>query len=111
MNYTLAIVFASERIKHADCIKVFGKMRGLKLRICGLPHVVFGKLTIRAHGAAQQTAAKGAVGERGEATAKSEWYNAAFYLAFEEIVRGLNGVKRRDGSETCHFFGRIIANA
>ena len=73
MNYTLAIVFASERIKHADCIKVFGKVRGLKLRICGLPHVAFGKLTIGVHGAAQQPAAEGAVGERGEAAANSEW--------------------------------------
>src|SRR6266436_3744415 len=111
MNYTLAIVFASERIKLADCIKVFGKMWGLKLRICGLPHVVFGKLTIGAHGAAQQSAAEGAVGERGDAAAKSEWLNVAFYLAFEEIIRGLNRVKRRDSSETCHLFGRIIANA
>src|SRR6266481_4604119 len=111
MNYTLAIVFACERIKLADCIKVFGKMRGLKLRICGLPHVVFCKLTIGVHGAAQQSAAEGAVSERGDAAAKSEWQNVAFYLAFEEIVRGLNGVKRRDGSETRHLYRRIVANA
>src|ERR1700751_4354750 len=110
MNYPLAIVFVSEGIKHTDCIKVFGKMWGLKLRICGLPHVVVSKLTIGAHGAAQQSAAEGAVGERDEATVNSEWENLAFHFAVEEIVRGLNGVKRRDGSETCHFFGRIIAN-
>src|SRR5260370_26377740 len=104
MNYALAIVFASERIKHADCVKVFGKLRILKLRICGLPHVVLGKLTIGAHGAAQQSAAQGAVGERGDAPTKSECKNVASYLAFDDIVMGLYRVKRRDGSETSHLF-------
>src|SRR5713226_525920 len=111
MNHALAKVFASECIQLACCIEVLGEMRGLKLRVGGLAHVVAGKLTIGMHGAAQQSAAEGAVRERGDAAAESVRQNVAFYFALEEIVGRLNRVKRRDGFETLHLFGRIIAYA
>src|SRR5216683_4423751 len=111
MNHALAKVFASECIQLACCIEVLGEMRGLKLRVGGLAHVVAGKLTIGMHGAAQQSAAEGAVRERGDAAAESVRQNVAFYFAFEEIVGRLNRVKRRDGFETLHLIRRIVAYA
>src|SRR5580704_12392851 len=110
MNDVLAELFASECVKLADCSKVLGEMRGLKLRICRLPHVIVGKLTIGAHGAAQQSTAEGPVRERGDAAAHSIWQNVAFYFAFEKIEGRLNGVKRRNGPETRHLFGRIVTH-
>src|ERR1700687_2044944 len=111
MNHTLTKVFASEYIQLTCCIEILGEIRRLKLRIGGLAHVVFGKLTIAPHGTAQQSATEGSVSERRDAAADSVWQNVAFNFAFEEIVRGLNRVKRRDGSEALHLFRRIVAYA
>src|SRR6266436_6219166 len=71
MNHTLTKVFASECIQLDCCIEVLGEMRRLKLRIGRLAHVVFGKLTVGPHGATQQSAAEGSVGESGDSTAES----------------------------------------
>src|SRR6266850_5567766 len=105
MNYTLAKVFASECIQLVCRIDVLGEMRGLELGIRGLAHVVLRKLAIGAHGAAQQSAAKRSVRERGNATVAGVRQNIAFDFALEKIVGRLNGVKRRDGSETGLLFG------
>ena len=37
--------------------------------------------------------------------------NVALDFAFEEIVRGLNCVERRNSLESCHLFRGIIADA
>src|SRR5712692_866670 len=111
MDYALAKVLASECIKLGCCIDVLDEIRGLKLGIGGLAHVILRKLTIGTHGTAQQSAAEGTVSERGETAAKSVGQNVAFDFAFEEIVRRLNRVKRRDGFESLHLFGRMIADA
>src|SRR6266850_8076045 len=110
MNYTLAKVFASECIQLVCRIDVLGEMRWLELGIRGLAHVVLRKLTIGAHGAAEQSAAKRSVGERGDAAVAGVWQKIAFDFALEKIVGRLNGVKRRDGSETHHLFRRIVAH-
>src|SRR6266478_4775354 len=111
MNHALAKVFACKCIQLACCIKVLREMRGLKLGVAGLAHIVVGKLTVGPHGAAQQSAAEGTVSERGDSTAESIRQNVPFDLSLEEIVGRLNRVKRRAGSETPHLFGRIVANA
>src|SRR6267142_5689710 len=111
MNHTLTKSFASECIQLACCIEVLGEMRRLKLRIGRLAHVVFGKLTVGPHGAAQQSAAECTVSECNDSAAESIRQNVPFDLALEEIVGRLNRVKRRDGSETLHLFGRIVAYA
>src|SRR5712664_2009712 len=111
MNHALTKVFASKCIQLACCIKVLSEMRGLKLGVAGLAHIVVGKLTVGPHGAAQQSAAEGTVSERGDSTAESIRQNVPFDLALEEIVGWLNRVKRRDGSETLHLFGRIVARS
>src|SRR5712675_617332 len=110
MNYALAEVFASECIQLVCRVDVLGEMRWLELGIRGLAHIVLRKLAIGAHGAAQQSAAKRSVRKRGDATVAGVRQNIAFDFALEKIVGRLNGVKRRDGSETRHLFRRIVAH-
>src|SRR5258707_1075125 len=110
MNYTLAKVFASECIQLICRIDVLGEMRWLELWIRVLAHIVLRKLAIGAHGAAQQSAAKRSVRERGDATVAGVRQNIALDFALEKIIGRLNGVKRRDGSETRHVFRRIVAH-
>src|ERR1700687_2049276 len=105
MNDALIKVLASKSIQLACCFEVLSEMRGLKLGVGGLAHVVFGKLTVAVHGAAQQSAEQSPVSERGDSTSEGIRQNVPFDLALEEIVRRLNGVKRRDGSETIHLLG------
>src|ERR1700720_1569060 len=102
MNHTLTKVFASECIQLTGCIEILGEIRRLKLRIGSLAHVVFCKLTIAPHGTAQQSATEGSVSERGDAAADGVWQDIALNLALKEIVRWLNRVKRRNGSEALH---------
>src|SRR5690349_23839377 len=100
MNHALANVFASKRVQLACGIEVFVEMRRLKLWVSRLAHIAVGKLTIRTHGAAQQSAAQGTVSERRDPVGQSVGQNVSFYFAFEEIVGRLNGVQRRNGPET-----------
>src|SRR5882762_4460814 len=110
MNYALAKIFAREGIQLVCRIDVLGEMRWLELGIRGLAHVVLRKVAIGAHGPAQQSAAKRSIRERGDAAVAGVWQNIAFDFALEKIVGRLNGVKRRDGSETRHLFWRIVAH-
>src|SRR5216683_686533 len=54
---------------------------------------------------------RSAISERGDAVAESVRQNVALDFAFEEIVRRLNCVERRNSLESCHLFGGIIADA
>src|SRR5258705_9608279 len=100
MNHALVEVFASECIQLARCFQVFGEMGRLKFGISSLTHVVFRKLAIGTHGAAQQSAAKSAISEHGEAVAESVRQNVTLDFAFKEIVRRLNCVERRNSLES-----------
>src|SRR5260370_15922158 len=111
MNHALAKVFASECIQLACCIEIFGEMRRLKLWVRNLTHVAVGKLTIGTHCTTSQSAVEGAGSHRGDPVAESVWQNITCYFALEEIVRRLNGVKRRDGLETLHLFWRIVTDS
>src|SRR5882762_10917233 len=111
MNHGLVEVFASECIQVACRFQAFGEMGRLKFGISGLTHVVFLKLAIGTHGAAEQSTAKSAISECGDAVAESVRQNVALDFAFEEIVRRLNCVERRNSLESCHLFGGIIADA
>src|SRR5712671_314637 len=111
MNHTVAKVFASECIQLVCRSNVFGEMWGLKFGIAGLAHVVLGKLTIGAHGSAQQSTTEGSVSERGDAAVAGVRQNITFDFALKKIVGWLNGMKRRDGSETRHLFGGIVAHS
>src|SRR5229473_6069704 len=86
MNYTLAKIFASECIQLICCINVLSEMRGLKLGIGGLAHVVLRKLTVGTHRTAQQSSAEGSVSERGDAALAGVWQNITFHFALEKIV-------------------------
>src|SRR6267378_6120651 len=110
MNYTLAKIFAREGIQLVCCVDVSCEMRRLKLGIAGLTHIVLRKLTIDAHGAAQESAAQRSVSERGDAALAGVRQDITLDFALEKIVGRLNGVKRRDGSETRHLFWRIVAH-
>src|SRR6266853_5184606 len=111
MNHGLVEVFASECIQVACRFQAFGEMGRLKFGISGLTHVVFLKLAIGTHGAAEQSTAKSAISECGDAVAESVRKNVALDFAFEEIVRRLNCVERRNSLESCHLFRGIIADA
>src|SRR5216683_5507467 len=111
MNHALVEVFASECIQLGCRFQVFGEMGRLKSGISSLAHVVFLKLAIGTHFAAEQSTAKSAISERGDAVAESVRQNVALDFAFEEIVRRLNCVQRRNSLESCHLFGGIIADA
>src|SRR5437879_4092065 len=66
---------------------------------------------IDAHPAAQQSAAQRSISERCDAVPAAVGKNLRFDRSFEEIVRGLQHVQRRDGAESLHLRDREIADA
>src|SRR5438132_4368883 len=83
----------------------------VKCGINSLTNVVCLERAIGTHGDAEQTTSTGAISERGDAVDESVRQNVALDFAFEEIVRGLNCVERRNSLESRHLFRGIIADA